>query len=63
MLASIIYLLIYLFVAVVIIEIIFWILSLIFPTTVISSRIRGLAYALVLLVVLIWALQHFGILR
>lgn len=61
MLASILYIIFYLIVAIIIIEIIFWVVAMIFPVAVINLRIRGLVYALVLLLVLIYAVKHFSI--
>jgi hypothetical protein len=62
MITTVLYILFYLVVAVILVEVIFWILGLILPA-IISPRIRGLLYALALILVLLYALGHFGALR
>lgn len=59
MLTSILFFLLYVIVAVIVVELLFWILGLIFPTAM-SPRIRGLLYALALIIVIILAIQRFG---
>lgn len=61
MLSTILFILLYLLISVIVIELIFWILGMIFPATVITPRIRGLLYALVVIIVLIYALGHAGV--
>lgn len=61
MLTAVLFFLLYLVIAVIVIEIIFLILGMIFPGGIITSRIRGLLYALVLIILLIYALNHFGV--
>ncbi len=61
MLSSILFFLLYLVIAIIVIELIFWILGLIIPSTVITPRLRGLLYALVFIILLIWALNKAGI--
>ncbi|HEY4196883.1 MAG TPA: hypothetical protein VGM63_15175 [Mucilaginibacter sp.] len=60
MIVSILYLLFYLLVIVIVIEVVFWILSLIFAGWLVTSRIRGLIYALLFLAALIWFFNHIG---
>lgn len=60
---TILYFLLYLVIAVIIIELTFWILGMIFPATAITPRIRGLLYALVFVILLIWVLGYFVGLR
>lgn len=59
MLISILYFLLYIVIAVIIVELIFWILGLIFPG-VLSPRIRGLLYVVAFIIILILALSRFG---
>jgi hypothetical protein len=61
MLSTILFFLLYLAIAVIILEIIFWLLSLIIPTFAINTRIRGLLYAVCFIILLIWALNKSGI--
>lgn len=61
MLTTILFFLLYLAVAVIVLEIIFWLLSLIIPTFAINPRIRGLLYAICFIILLIWALNKSGV--
>lgn len=61
MLTSILFFLLYLAIAVIVIELIFYILALIIPSFVLNTRIRGLIYAIVFIILLIWVLNHAGV--
>lgn len=61
MLTSILFFLLYLAIAVIVIELIFYILALIIPSFVLNTRIRGLLYAIVFIILLIWVLNHAGV--
>lgn len=61
MLTSILFFLLYLAIAVIVIELIFYILALIIPSFVLNARIRGLIYAIVFIILLIWVLNHAGV--
>ena len=61
MLTTILFFLLYLAIAVIVLEIVFWLLALIIPTFAINPRIRGLLYAIVFIILLIWLLNHSGI--
>ncbi len=61
MLLTILFFLLYLAIAVIILEIIFWLLSMIIPAFAVNTRIRGLLYAIVFIILLIWLLNHSGI--
>jgi len=63
MLTAILWGLFYLIIAVIIIEIIFYILRIIFPVFVIDTRIRGLVYALLFILVIIWVINHLGVIH
>lgn len=61
MLTAFVYFIIGIVVLAILLEFLFWILAMIFPAPfAITSRIRGLAYALVFLIVLVWVLNHFA---
>lgn len=63
MLTSILYLLLYIVVAAIVLWAIFKILTLIFPSFILDARIQGLLYALALIIILIWSIGHFGLIR
>jgi len=60
MLTTIFTFLLFLILAVILIEVIFWILGMIFPGPYITPRVRGLLYALVLVLLILWALNGFS---
>lgn len=61
MLTTILFFLLYLAVAVIILEIVFWLLGMILPAFVVNTRIRGLLYAIVFILLLIWLLNKSGV--
>lgn len=60
MIVSIFNFLFFLVIAVILIEVVFWLLGIIVPTFVISSRIRALLYTLLIIVIILWALNGFS---
>jgi len=58
MLSTILFALFYLILAIIVLEILLYIFTLIFPTFVLNARLRGLFYALALICVVLYVLNH-----